>query len=155
MFSAGQIVAHAVGDYVIQSDWMAVEKTKRVWPAFAHALSYALPFLLITTSPRALAVIVLSHVIIDRWRLARYVVWAKNFVGSPWSSAAAEGFARWVVGRTSTMPPEVWTAYRRPWSECTKTGYPDARDAWLTTWLVIIADNAMHLVCNGLAIHYL
>ena len=39
-------LAHMVGDYVIQSHWMAVEKTKRWWPAIAHGVTYGLPFLL-------------------------------------------------------------------------------------------------------------
>ena len=28
MFTADQLVAHAVGDYILQSHWMATEKTK-------------------------------------------------------------------------------------------------------------------------------
>lgn len=35
-------LAHMVGDYLIQSDWMAQEKTKRWWPAIAHALTYGI-----------------------------------------------------------------------------------------------------------------
>ena len=49
MFTADQLVAHAVGDYILQSDWMANEKTKRSLAAAVHALTYALPFLLLTT----------------------------------------------------------------------------------------------------------
>ncbi|WP_205679869.1 DUF3307 domain-containing protein [Paenarthrobacter ureafaciens] len=30
------LLAHLIGDYLIQSDWMASEKTKRWWPAIAH-----------------------------------------------------------------------------------------------------------------------
>lgn len=29
MFTADQFVAHLVGDYILQSHWMATEKTKR------------------------------------------------------------------------------------------------------------------------------
>ena len=43
-------LAHMVGDYVIQSDWMASEKTKRWWPAIAHGVSYGVPFVLVTQS---------------------------------------------------------------------------------------------------------
>ena len=83
MINLGYIIAatglaHLVGDYLLQSHWMATEKTKRWWPAAAHALTYGLPFLLITQSPLALAVIVGTHAVIDRYRLARHVVWAKN-----------------------------------------------------------------------------
>jgi hypothetical protein len=40
-----EFLAHAVGDYIIQSDWMAAEKTQRHGPALAHAATYAACFL--------------------------------------------------------------------------------------------------------------
>lgn len=126
MITADQLVAHAVGDYILQSDWMATEKTKQSLAAAAHATTYTLPFLLLSTSPAALAVILGTHFVIDRWRLARYVVWAKNWLGP-----------------------------NKPWRECVATGYPADRPAWLTVWLLIIADNTMHVLCNGLALYYL
>lgn len=126
MITADQLVAHAVGDYILQSDWMANEKTKQNTAAAAHAFTYTLPFLFLTTSPEALAVICGTHFLIDRWRLARYVVWLKNWLGP-----------------------------NRPWSECTATGYPADRPAWLTVWLLIIADNVMHVLINGLALRFL
>lgn len=42
MITADQIVAHMVGDYIIQSDWMATEKTKRSAVAAIHAVTYTL-----------------------------------------------------------------------------------------------------------------
>ena len=126
MITADQIVAHAIGDYLLQSDWMAQEKTKRTVAALAHVATYALPFVFLGASLPALAVIVGTHFVIDRWRLARYVVWVKNWLGP-----------------------------NRPWSECAATGYPPDRPAWLTVWLLIIADNILHVLCNGLALAYL
>lgn len=127
--SADQLVAHAVGDYVLQSDWMANEKTRRSLAALAHVLTYALPFLFLSPSPAALAVIVVSHFVIDRWRLARYVVWAKNLLG-----------------------PSLW---RRAWWECEATGYHHERPAWLAVWLLIIADNTLHVLINAAALRWL
>lgn len=129
MITADQLVAHLVGDYLIQSDWMANEKTKKSIAAAAHAVAYSTPFLLLTRSWSALAVILVTHFIIDRWRLARYVCWAKNWL-APWPGTPA-------------------------WKLCTATGYPPDRPAWLVVWLLIIADNTLHLLCNGLAIKYL
>jgi len=128
MFDASQIVAHLVGDYVIQSDWMAIEKTKQSWAALIHALVYTIPFLFITQSIQALIWIAGLHFIIDRWRLARYVCWAKNFLA----------------------PKRYW----HPWAECSGTGYHKDRPPWMSVWLMIIADNTMHLITNGLAIAY-
>lgn len=129
MFTADQIVLHLLGDYVFQSHWMATTKTSKSSAAAAHALVYTLPFLLLTRSPLALGVILTTHFAIDRWRLARYVVWAKNFLAPPGENA--------------------------PWSECSGTGYPKDVPSWLSVWLLIIADNTLHLVCNALALKYL
>lgn len=127
MITADQIVAHLVGDYLLQSDWMANEKTKRSLAALAHVVTYAIPFLFLSPSLPALAVIVATHFIIDRWRLARFVVWAKNLLGPG----------------------------ARPWSECSATGYPPERPAWLSVWLLIIADNVLHVLINGAALRWL
>lgn len=128
MVTADQLVAHAIGDYVLQSDWMANEKTKQSLAAAVHAITYTLVFVALTDSLVALAVIASTHFVIDRWRLARYVVWAKNFVG----------------------PRSTW----KPWSECSVTGYHQDRPAWMAVWLLIIADNTMHVLMNALALHY-
>lgn len=127
--TADQLVAHAVGDYVIQSDWMASEKTKHSTAAAAHAISYTLPFLILSTSPLALLFIAATHFAIDRWRIARYVCWAKNM-----------------------LAPSVW---RRSWSECSGTGYPSDKPPFLAVWLLIVADNVMHVLCNAAALRWL
>jgi len=124
----GIVLAHLVGDYLIQSDWMAVEKTKRWWPACVHALTYGLPYIAVTRSPAALAIIVGTHAVIDRYRLARHVVWAKNLL-------APRG-------------------YNPPWRECSATGYPPDKPLWMSVWLMIICDNTMHVCINSLALTY-
>ncbi|WP_327092546.1 DUF3307 domain-containing protein [Nonomuraea sp. NBC_01738] len=70
------MLAHLVGDYVLQSHWMATKKVKRWWPTVVHGLACSLPFLLITRSPWALLVIGGTHVVLDRYRAAKYVIWA-------------------------------------------------------------------------------
>lgn len=127
MITADQLLAHAVGDYVLQSDFMAREKTKRLTVALVHAFFYALPFLALRPSLAAWAVIVGTHAVIDRWRLARVVVWAKEWL-SP------------------VRPP--------PLAEC-PTGYAADKPAWLATWLLIIADNTLHVAINGAALRWL
>ena len=119
-FTADQLVAHLIGDYILQSHWMATEKTKNSLAAAIHAVTYTFPFMLITSSLEALAVILVSHFFIDRLRLARIVVWFKN----------------------------------GPWLPMTATGYQTEVPIWLSVWLLIIADNTIHIVCNGLAIWY-
>lgn len=128
MFTADQIVAHLVGDYILQSHWMAQEKTKQSLAAGVHAISYTLPFAFLTWNPLALAFICGTHFLIDRFRLARWVVWFKN--GYMFSDAPRTVFIH--------LP--------------TPTGYRDDVPAWLAVWLLIIADNTIHLVCNGVAL---
>jgi hypothetical protein len=124
-----QLILHLFGDYVTQSDWMANEKTKSSIAAGAHALVYAAPFLLLKPSPLALAVILGTHFFIDRFRLARYVVYAKNWIA----------------------PTRYWYA----WADCRGTGYHSDRPAWLAVWLMIAADNTLHLAINYLALRAL
>jgi hypothetical protein len=154
--SADQLLAHAIGDYVLQSDWMALEKTKKNIAALAHALCYTLPFLFLTTSLPALGFIFSTHFLIDRWRLARYVVWAKNFL-SPAQTLGEEISTTWSHpdGRETvekTRPPVIWW---HPWAECVGTGYHKDRPPWLAVWLLIIADNVLHVCMNGIALKYL
>lgn len=127
--TASQLIAHAVGDYLFQSHWMATEKTKRSVAALAHVVAYTLAFLPLTRSPAALLAIAASHFVIDRWRLARFVVWAKNQIAP--------------------------RAARFPWSSATGTGYPADAPPFLAVWLLIIADNLLHVGCNALALAYL
>jgi hypothetical protein len=119
---------HFLGDYLIQSHWMAQEKTKRWWPAVAHAATYAVPFLLITQNLFALGLIGGTHAVIDRYRLARYVVWLKN-----------------------QMAPR---RARVTWSASTATGYPNSDPPWLTVWLMIAADNTIHITINSLTLRW-
>lgn len=127
--TADALVLHAIGDYVLQSDWMANEKTKASAAALAHAVTYTLPFAILTRSVPALLVIFGTHFAIDRWRLARYLCWIKNFV--------QPGFRN------------------HPWSECSGTGYHKDRPTWMSVWLMIITDNVMHVLCNAAAIRFL
>ena len=87
--TADQVLCHVIGDYFTQSDWQANNKYTKKWVALLHAVLYTLPFLVLTQSPAALAVICLSHAIIDHYKLANYVAWAKNWIGfkrpKPWS----------------------------------------------------------------------
>lgn len=106
---------------------MATNKTKRTWPAIVHAFVYSLPFLLLHISVVAWFVIFSTHALIDRYRLARYLVFAKNWLNDP----------------------------KIRWVDCDKTGYPNASPPWLSVWLLIIADNTCHLIINYLAIKYL
>ena len=126
----GLLLAHLAGDYVLQSHWMAQAKTSRWWPALVHAGVYTACYLPVTQSPLALLMIGGTHAVIDRHRLARHVIWAKNHLAP-------------VGGRP------------QPWSACTATGYDPDVPAWLAVGLLIAADNTLHLVINVVAVVWL
>lgn len=122
-----QLLLHLIGDYLTQTHWMATEKTRRTLAAFCHATVYSLPFLLLTQSAAALFVIWSTHLVIDRYRLARHVVFAKN----------------WITDRSLT------------WADCSGTGYHKDVPPWLSVWLLIAADNVLHLCINYSALRWL
>jgi len=133
-----QLILHLVGDYVTQSDWMAQNKTKAFWPAFVHALVYSLPFAVLA-SAAAWWVILITHFLIDRYRLARYVVWLKNVISDPdfW-----QNHNRYI---REHVFPKYWTP----------TGYAAETPPWLAGWLLIATDNTLHLTINAGALAWL
>lgn len=143
-----QILAHLWGDYILQSDWMALNKSKRSWPCLVHVILYTLCFALVTTSWKALAVIGVTHFLIDRFGLARYVVYAKNHLAPCFHCVSDDPL---------DYDAPHWGFYRgySDWSKCAVTGYDDKRPIWLTLWLLIAADNTLHLTINYIALRYL
>jgi hypothetical protein len=102
-----------------------MNKSRRSDVALMHAALYSLPFVALTRSRAALAIIVGSHFVIDRWRLTRYLIWAKNWL-SP----------------LGYMPLD----------RCDPaTAFPPDRPAWMRFWLYVIIDNTVHLVINAWA----
>lgn len=129
-----QLLIHLFGDYVTQTDWMAREKTKSHLPALIHAVIYTLPFLFLTTSLAALAVIVISHFFIDRYRLATRLVFAKNWVTDRsmlWKNSWRTGFSEVTPATRTPVPP------------------------WMAFWLLIIVDNTIHLCINYACLKWL
>lgn len=122
-----QLILHLFGDYVTQSDWMADNKTKNSFAAFVHAVVYSLPFLLLGPSAEGFVVICATHFLIDRFRLARFVTFAKNWITNP----------------------------QLRWADASVTGYHKDKPMWLAVWLLIAADNTMHLAINYAALRWL
>lgn len=122
-----QLLLHLIGDYVLQTDWMARTKTRASVATLAHALVYTLPFLLLSPSVAAIAVIAGSHFLIDRFRLARHVAFAKNKL----------------------------TDWQLNWADCSATGFPSTMPTGQAFWLMIMIDNTMHLSINYAALRWL
>lgn len=74
MESLALLSGHLIGDYVLQNDWMAANKTSKTWPCLVHCVAYAVAiwFCTILYFPWWVAVVAgVIHFPIDRWRLAR------------------------------------------------------------------------------------
>jgi hypothetical protein len=113
-----------IGDYIFQTDKQARLKRNNAIQAIFHAATYTVPFIYITRNAVALTIIFGTHALIDHFGLARYVVRLKNTLGD-WENRA---------------------------SFDTPTGYPEESPAWLKTWLLIAADNTLHITINHFAL---
>ena len=74
-----ELLCHLIGDYILQNDWMALNKHKSKWIAFFHGFMYSLPFIFLTKNLLILLIIGLSHAIIDHWKMANFIGQFKNF----------------------------------------------------------------------------
>jgi len=138
-----------IGDYLLQSDWMAQKKTSSRLAAVAHCWTYCVPFAVMLyfqgkslnlNTIGVICGIYSTHYFIDRFRLARYVCWLKNFLAPRW-------IEQYWVG--------LYMSRNYPWKYCRATGYHSGRAAWLSVWLMIIADNTLHVISNGLFLYML
>lgn len=154
-----QLILHLIGDYVLQSQWMAENKAKSTFAAATHAIIYSLPFLILNPSWPAFAVIIGTHFLIDRFSLAKYVVWAKNHYLQPWESkdvVQRMEFDEMNFNATDErLVAHSKQVIRYSWSNCRATGYPSDLPPWLAVWLLIAADNTLHLAINYAALAWL
>jgi hypothetical protein len=59
-------LAHMIGDFLIQNEWMASHKKNNSWVAFVHVVAYLLPFLLTGLLWWQIVLIGLTHFLQDR-----------------------------------------------------------------------------------------
>lgn len=119
-----RLLAHLVGDYILQTHYEAVEKVNDWVPATTHGVKYAAAFLPLTRNPKALAVIGGTHIVLDHYRLAKHVNWLRN-------QAAPK-------------------AYRA--EDLTNGGSPAIVPGGLATALLFITDNTIHMLINEWAL---
>lgn len=85
------LIAHLIGDYIIQNDWMAQNKKKATLPCLVHVALYTLSVTVFTWWPWwALAIVAVTHFLQDRTSV---VNWWMRLIGqsgfekhlAPWS----------------------------------------------------------------------
>jgi len=121
-----ELLAHLVGDYILQNNWEAQNKTKKWLPALSHVVKYTAAFVPVTRNWKALAIIGGTHLVLDHYRVAIPLSWAKNNI---------------------LVPSEEKYDYTRD-----NAGYAPETPPWLSTWLMIITDNTLHMIINHVAI---
>ena len=130
-----QLILHVLGDYILQNDWMAQNKTKKgregELACLTHTLLYTIPFvayLMIVHPPGDPDFLLFipksfiiggSHYLIDRNRLA--VAWIAFFNGN-WKT------------RNDNF------------------GYGPNKPKWMAFWLMVAIDNSFHLIINYIVI---
>ena len=78
------IYAHLIGDYLLQTDWMALKKKESTGPCLAHVAVYLLPFYFTELLWWQIGLIGLQHFAQDR---TQFVMWFMKIKGS-------EGFSK-------------------------------------------------------------
>jgi hypothetical protein len=59
-------VAHLIGDFILQNEWMATKKTQSSFVCMVHVLVYLVPFLLCNLQWWQIALIGAQHFVEDR-----------------------------------------------------------------------------------------
>lgn len=145
-----QLLCHIFADYALQSDWQAMNKSKRTLPCLVHVLLYTSVFLLLTTSWKALLVIGGVHFILDRFPvIIRRIIWLKNHIGPTGKFVPFERCS--VTGYYDNILNEV---QGKPYDIVPINGF-EPRLNYVTIWLYIVTDNFLHLLTNYLALTYL
>lgn len=97
-----QLIAHLIGDYLVQTDYLAAAKVQRtrvgVRAAVWHAASYTACFLPLTRNPLRLAVIGVTHGLLDHYRPLPRLIAAKDKALTPrgWPSTPAKDVPFWL-----------------------------------------------------------
>ena len=144
-----QILAHIFGDFILQSDWMALNKSKRSIPCLVHVLIYTACFLLLTTSWKALLVIGATHFFFDRFHTPlKRLLWVKNHIGPTMQYPPYE-----YCNSTGYFDDSPYNTKQADESMIKQFGKP--RHFFITIWIYIIIDNFCHLFINYMALRYL
>lgn len=62
------VTCHLVGDYVLQSDFIANTKKENWYNMFVHCVLYCLPFYLVFGFGWKLLILFISHITVDVWK---------------------------------------------------------------------------------------
>jgi len=97
-------MSHLIGDFLLQNDWMALNKKSRSWPCFVHVALYTLTVWFVMRWPWwAIAIVFATHFAQDR---TNFIVWFMRHKGqekfasppmAPWSVIVVDNVLHLVV----------------------------------------------------------
>lgn len=97
------LIAHLIGDYILQNDWMAKGKKQSNYVCTVHVLIYIIPFLLISLAWWQLLLIAGQHWMQDRTNV---IVWSMRITGK--KSFALPPMAPWSIIVTDNIWHLTW-----------------------------------------------
>jgi len=100
------IYAHIIGDFLLQTDWMAKGKKESWWIAGIHTFFYMIPFILVHPSIQQAILIAAQHMIQDH---SNFVKWLMVKKGS--SIFAESPMAPWSIIITDNILHILWIAF--------------------------------------------
>ena len=146
-----QLLVHIFGDFVCQSDWMALNKSKRTIPCLVHVLIYTACFLILTTSWKALLVIGVTHFLLDRFHTPmKRFIWLRGHL-NPTLTYPEYG----KCDTTGYYDDSLYNSKKFTSGDGSTELYHKPRIFGISIWLYIVHDNFLHLVINYMALKYL
>lgn len=100
------IYAHLIGDYLLQSDWMAKGKKVSSWICLAHVATYMIPFLFCGLVWWQLLLIGIQHFLQDR---TAFIIWLMKIKGS--AEFAKPPMAPWSIIVTDNIVHILFIAF--------------------------------------------
>lgn len=104
------LVGHMVGDYLLQTSWMADNKASRWWPLLVHASVYTICIWVISLpagglSYRGLLLVFLAHLVLDRRGAVAW--WVRTICGAdhlPWMLTVVDQSWHLLVLAAAALP---------------------------------------------------
>jgi hypothetical protein len=100
------IYAHLIGDYLLQSDWMAKGKKVSSWICLVHIVAYMIPFLFCGLVWWQLLLIGVQHYLQDR---TNFIAWLMKIKGS--AEFAKPPMAPWSIIVTDNIVHILFIAF--------------------------------------------
>ena len=132
------VLSHFIGDFILQSHYIAERKLKNFLVCVLHVLLYIIPFyFLVSANWKFLFVVAAAHLLIDFFRVAEYLSWIKNVLFNP-----------------KILILDKAELHRYNLQNC-KFGYPKDVPEHVAFWLMIAVDQILHVSTNALIYYYL